>query len=199
MKTEIEVKFCRIDIDDIRQRLQDAGAQREQPLRLMRRIVIEQPHHRAEHSFIRIRDEGNKTTLTFKRRKTMDIATDAHNTKELEVVVSSFDDTVEIFKEAGWPPVSYQESKRETWKLGDAEVVIDVWPWLDPYIEIEAPTEDIVRSAAVQLGLSWEDAFYGRVEHVYRLQYEIAAGFQGPIDLERLTFDMELPAEFKAK
>lgn len=199
MQTEIEVKFVDVDIEAIRERLTECGATLEQPMRLMRRVVIEQPEHRAEHSFIRVRDEGNKTTLTFKRRKTMDLAKDAHNTQELEVVVSSFDDTVKIFTEAGWPPVSYQESKRETWQLGDAEVVIDVWPWINPYIEIEAHTEEAVRSVADKLGFAWSDAFYGRIEHVYRLQYDIDPGFQGPIDLERLTFDMEIPTEFKKK
>ncbi len=199
MQTEIEVKFVNVDIDDIRRRLSEAGATLKHPLRLMRRVVIEQPEHRAEHSFIRVRDEGDKTTLTFKRRKTMDIAKDAHNTQELEVVVSSFDDTVEIFTQAGWPPISYQESKRETWQLGDAEVVIDVWPWISPYIEIEAEAEVVVKDAAQKLGFDWADAFYGRIEHVYRLEYEIDAGFQGPIDLEKLTFDMDTPAEFKKK
>ncbi len=199
MQTEIEVKFVNVDIDDIRRRLAAAGATLKHPLRLMRRVIIEQPEHRAEHSFIRVRDEGDKTTLTFKRRKTLDMAKDAHNTQELEVVVSSFDDTVEIFTEAGWPPISYQESKRETWQLDSAEVVIDVWPWVNPYIEIEAATEEAVKAAADTLGFAWEDAFYGRIEHVYRLQYDIDAGFQGPIDLEKLTFDMAIPAEFKKK
>ncbi|MBC7512736.1 CYTH domain-containing protein [Candidatus Saccharibacteria bacterium] len=199
MQTEIEVKFVNVDIDDVRQRLKAAGATLEHPLRLMRRVIIEQPEHRAEHSFIRVRDEGDRTTLTFKRRKTMDIAKDAHNTQELEVVVSDFDDTVEIFKEAGWPPISYQESKRETWQLDGTEIVIDVWPWISPYIEIEAETEEAVKVAARALGFSWEAAFYGRIEHVYRLEYDIDPSFQGPIDLKELTFDMTIPAEFKKK
>ena len=199
MQTEIEVKFVGVDIDDVRRRLNAAGATLEHPLRLMRRVIIEQPEHRAEHSFIRVRDEGDKTTLTFKRRKTMDMAKDAHNTQELEVVVSDFNNTVEIFKEAGWPPISYQESKRETWKFDETEIVIDVWPWISPYIEIEGETEDAVKLAARTLGFSWESAFYGRIEHVYRLEYDIDPGFQGPTDLKELTFDMNTPAEFKKK
>ena len=70
MKTEIEVKFCDVDINDIRDRLQRAGAVCEQPMRLMRRALIEEPHHAAEHAFLRVRDEGDKVTLTFKRRAT---------------------------------------------------------------------------------------------------------------------------------
>ena len=199
MQTEIEVKFVQIDIDDIRERLKANGGTLVHPLRLMRRVIIEQPEHREEHSFIRVRDEGDKTTLTFKRRKTMELAKDAHNTQELEVVVSDFDNTVEIFKEAGWPPVSYQESKRETWTVGDSEVVIDVWPWVKPYIEIEAATEEAMKATAELLGFKWDDAFYGRIEHVYRLEYDIDPGFQGPIDLKELTFDMQVPTEFKKK
>lgn len=69
-------------------------------MRLMKRALIEEPHHAAEHSFLRVRDEGDKVTLTFKRRADPDNPT-INNVKEIEIVVSSFDDTVELLREAG--------------------------------------------------------------------------------------------------
>jgi len=162
MKTEIEVKFLDINIDEIREHLQKAGADLEHPMRLMRRANIEEPDHRADHAFIRIRDEGDKTTLTFKRRDDpMNPTIDG--VKELEVEVSNFDKTVEIFHEAGWEYKTFQESKRETWKLGNVEVVIDEWPWLAPYIEIEGESEDAVKEAAEALGFNWDEAEYGHI------------------------------------
>jgi adenylate cyclase class 2 len=135
MKTEIEVKFLNINLDAMRQKLEEAGATLEQPMRLMRRVLIEQPQHKAEHSFLRIRDQGDKTTLCFKRRSDPEMQR-IDDTMEIEVEVGSFDDTVELFKEAGWPYTTYQENKRETWKLGDVEIVIDEWPWIPPQIEM---------------------------------------------------------------
>ena len=135
MQTEIEVKFADIDTERIRRALKNAGAARRQPMRLMKRALIEEPHHEAEHAFIRIRDEGDKITLTFKRRDDPAAST-IDSVKELEVEVSDFDKTVQIFAEAGWTYKTFQESKRETWHLDGTEVVIDEWPWLNPYIEI---------------------------------------------------------------
>jgi len=195
MHTEIEVKFCDITIDDIRARLADAGAVCEQPMRLMKRALIEEPQHQAEHSFIRVRDEGDKVTLTFKRRANPDTPT-IDNVKELEVIVSSFDDTVELFREAGWQYKTFQESKRETWKLGDTEVVIDEWPWLPPYIEIEGADEISVRAAAKQLSLDWAAGMYGHIDAVYERHYEFTDGIRGVIDLKEVRFDDPLPVQF---
>jgi adenylate cyclase class 2 len=198
MKTEIEVKFLNIDLDQMREELKAAGAHLEQPMRLMRRALIEEPHHLAAHSFIRIRDEGDKITLTYKRRDDQ-AASKIDGTKEIEVEVSNFEDTIAIFKEAGWEYKTFQESKRETWQLGPAEVVIDEWPWLAPYIEIEAETEEQVKEAAAKLGLAWEDKLLGHIDAVYAKQYEFAENFRGVIDLKEVRFDDPLPSKLTPK
>jgi adenylate cyclase, class 2 len=198
MKTEIEVKFIAVDIDDVRQRLKKLGAECEQPMRLMRRVLIEQPDHEANHSFIRIRDQGDKITLTFKRRakRSPDKIDD---TKEIEVEVGNFEDTVELFKEAGWPHKTYQENRRETWMLDGAEVVIDEWPWLSPQIEIEAEDEATVRAAAAKLGFDWNDAFYGHIDDVYETEYTFAPGFRGIIVLPEVRFEDPVPEQMTPK
>ena len=198
MKTEIEVKFINIDIEQIREKLRTAGAVCEQPMRLMKRALIEEPHHLERHSFIRIRDEGDKITLTYKRREDQ-AASKIDGTKEIEVEVSNFEDTVELFKEAGWEYKTFQESKRETWKLGTAEVVIDEWPWLQPYIEIEAETEDEVKAAAEQLELNWDDKMLGHIDAVYETEYVFADNFRGVIDIKEVRFDDPLPKQFEVK
>lgn len=167
MNTEIEVKFINVNVDDIRERLKKAGAKLEQPMRLMRRAIIEMPHHEAADGFVRIRDEGDKITLTYKEHKEKTL----HGARELEVRVSDFDTTVALFEAAGWPARSYQESRRETWKMNTVEVVIDEWPGLNPYIEIEGLSENEVRDTASQLGFKWENAVFGAVTSAYRAQY----------------------------
>ena len=164
----------------------------------MRRVLIEQPDHEANHSFIRIRDQGDKITLTFKRRakRSPDKIDD---TKEIEVEVGSFEDTVELFKEAGWPHKTYQENRRETWMLDGAEVVIDEWPWLSPQIEIEAEDEATVRAAAAKLGFDWNDAFYGHIDDVYETEYTFAPGFRGIIVLPEVRFEDPIPEQMTPK
>lgn len=69
------------------------------------------------------------------------------------------------------PHRSIQESRRETWQLGDVEIMLDEWPWLKPYIEIEGPSEEQVRVVATQLGLDWNQAVFGDVMAAYRAEY----------------------------
>ena len=195
MKSEIEVKFLDVDIEDIRQRLRTAGAELEQPMRLMKRALIEEPHHVKENSFIRIRDEGDKTTLAFKRRSLPDETTTIDSTKEIETTVGDFDTTVEIFAEAGWQYITLQESRRETWHLDSAEVVIDEWPWIQPYIEIEADSEAIVRAVAGKLGFDWSEAVFGSVDVIYQRDFPNMS-VRGIIDVKDARFGDPIPATF---
>jgi adenylate cyclase, class 2 len=191
VQTEIEGKFRIESVEHIRSQLSTAGAICVHPMRLMRRALIEELQHKAENSFIRIRDEGDKVTLTYKRRE----AETLHGQKEIEVIVSDFDKTIELFAVAGWKYTTFQESKREAWTLDGAEVVIDEWPWIDPYIEIEASDEATVRSVAHTLGVSWETANLGSVDNFYREQFPDMK-VRGVIDIKEVRFGSPVPCEF---
>lgn len=167
MKSEIEVKFLNVDFDKVRSKLKQIGGVCEQPMRLMRRVVIETPELREKYAFVRIRDEGDKITITYKQFDSLSV----DGAKEIEVTTSNFEDTVALFEAAGLKSNSFQESKRETWKVGSVEVVLDEWPWLNPYIEIEGESEDALRDVAKRLGFSWEDAIFGGVTIAYRAAY----------------------------
>ena len=194
MQTEIEGKFRIEGIEQIRARLSEAGAKCVHPMRQMKRALIEEPHHAAENSFIRIRDEGDRVTLTYKRRE----AETLHGQKEIEIIVSDFDKTIELFQVAGWQYTTFQESRRETWVLDDAEVVIDEWPWIDPYIEIEANDEATVRAVAKKLGVSWDTANLGSVDNFYREQFPDMS-VRGLIDIKEVRFGTQVPIEFGDK
>jgi adenylate cyclase class 2 len=170
----------------------------QHPMRLMRRVLIEEEHHAAENSFIRIRDEGDKVTLTFKRRAKSDTASTIDSTQELETTVGNFDATVNIFKEAGWDYITYQESRRETWTLGEVEVVIDEWPWIQPYIEIEAGSIALVQDAAKTLGFTWDEAVFGSVDVIYGRDFPDMS-VRGIIDVKEAHFDQPVPNEFGSR
>jgi len=195
MQAEIEAKFLDVSIDDVRDRLKRASATLVQPMRDMRRALIEEEHHVVDNSFIRIRDEGDKTTLTFKRRTTSDEETTIDSTHELETTIGDFDTAVNIFKEAGWEYTTFQESRRETWQLDGVEVVIDEWPWIAPYIEIEGTTAEAVRAAAEKLGFDWEDAAFGSVDIIYQRDFPNMT-VRGVIDIKEVRFGDSVPKEF---
>ncbi len=168
MKTEIEAKFVDVDIEDVRGRLREIGAECEQPMRLMRRVAIDSEYMRTgKDSFLRVRDEGDKVTMTYKQFDDLSL----HGAKEIEVIVNDFEQTIALLTQAGLAPHTYQETKRETWRFKSTEIMIDEWPWLNPYVEIESDSGDKVRETADQLGFSWNDAVFGDVMAAYRVQY----------------------------
>ena len=87
---------------------------------------------------------------------------------------------------------SEQESKRETWQIDDCEVVLDEWPWIDPYIEIEGPSKEALQHTAEKLGLSWDDAVYGSVTTAYRKHYDIPQDLSVG-EIPRISFGEPLP------
>jgi adenylate cyclase class 2 len=91
--------------------------------------------------------------------------------KEIEFNVSDYDGAVALIEAVGIKSKSVQETKREIWHMGDAEVVIDEWPWIDYFIEIEAPSETLVKETAAKLGLDWSDAAFGDIMTAYRAEY----------------------------
>ncbi len=170
MQTEIEVKFLNVDFDKVREKLTSIGANCMVPMRMMRRVVIDYPDRRMQSKqdgWIRIRDEGDKITLTYKQTTEHEFG----GAKEIEVEVSDYQKTIDIFLAAGMEIHTDQETRRETWELDGVEIVLDEWPWLNPFIEIEGETEKAVQDMAKKLGYDWKDAIFGSVTVAYRHQY----------------------------
>jgi adenylate cyclase class 2 len=168
MKSEIEAKFLDVNFDEIRTKLIGLGGVCEQPMRLMRRVTIDNDFmNTGKSAFLRVRDEGHKITMTYKQfdERSVDGA------KEIEVEVSDFDATVALLAQAGLPHRSFQESKRETWRIGEVEVVLDEWPWLKPYIEIEGHSKEAIAEIAAKLGFDWDNAIFGSVMSAFRAEY----------------------------
>lgn len=196
MDTEIEVKFLRTDHAVVRRALTAVGAVCEQPMRLMRRSVFATtPEMHSESGYIRVRDEGERVTLTYKQ---FDKELTLHGAQEIETTVADYDKTVAILKAAGIRCFSTQESKRETWKYRGTEVVLDEWPWLEPYIEIEGESESALREVASELGFDWEkDAVFGDVMAAYRAQYPHLSMNDTVGSLSMVRFGDALPEMFE--
>ncbi len=170
MQTEIEAKFSDIDAENIRQKLSKLGASRVYEERFMKRKNFGFPDKRFEEirAWVRVRDEGDKVTLSYKQLNDRTL----HGTKEIDVEVNDFDKTCQILEAIGMKYYSYQETKREKWDLDGIEIVIDTWPWIPTFLEIEGPDEESVKGAASKLELDWSKALHGSVEIIYRQHYD---------------------------
>jgi adenylate cyclase class 2 len=196
MQLEIEAKFLKLDHDQVRHKLQELGAELRHPMRLMRRTLLDYPDKRLENDNwgrLRVRDEGDKITLTYKS------GGEKEYSQETETTVGSYEVMIELLESIGLVAATAQESKRETWQMGEVEVVLDIWPWLTPYIEIEGPSEQVIQAAALALRLDWKDAVFGNVDTAYRRDYPGMTQDETITILPNLAFSSDLPAWLKAR
>lgn len=146
MPIEHEAKILDIDPDAMERLILDRGGQKLGE-RFMRRYVYDiTPGDQSK--WIRLRDTGDETTLTVKQ-----ITSDAiDGTHEIEVGVDDFAATNALLNVLGFTAKSYQETKRTSFILDGAQVEIDTWPQIPPYLEIEAGSSDEVIRVAGLLG-----------------------------------------------
>lgn len=171
METEIEAKWLDIKPDEIRDKLKALGASLQYPETNMRRKVFDFDDNRLEKKggWIRVRDEGDKVTLSYKQLNDRTL----HGTKEVTVVVDDFDKAITLMQDIGLICKAYQETIREKWTFGEAEITIDTWPWIPTLIEIETPDEKELKSLANMLDLKWSNALFGSVENAYMKYYDV--------------------------
>jgi adenylate cyclase class 2 len=130
--------------------------------RLMRRYVYD-IEAGDQSRWIRLRDTGTAVTLTVK-----EIAHDGiDGTTETEVVVGDFETTNELLGRVGFQPKSYQENWRTSFELGGAQLELDRWPLIPPYLEIEGRSREHVVEVGRMLGVPEDDLTGENTTKVY--------------------------------
>ena len=79
-------------------------------------------------AYLRLRDEGDKITLTLKQRlgvKSHDGKTNDEGMEEIEIKVSDFEKTAELLTKMGLKEKFYEENRRIRHQLDDIEFDID--------------------------------------------------------------------------
>ncbi len=194
MQQEIEVKFLNVDFDDVREKLKSIGATCEQPMRLMRRTIfdsVKSDFFKVNGQRLRVRDEGNKVTITYKSDG------DGDYDNEIEIVVDSYDNSIQLLNALGYESISVQESKREEWSMNGIEIVLDEWPWLSPYIEIEGNNEAGIKKVADELGFEWSKAVTGSVDNAYAYDYKKWTEGDSIGGVNEVVFNRETPPYLK--
>ena len=161
MNTEIEVRILNIDKEDLISKLEKNNAEFIGDWFQVRYVYDFNPIDR--HKWIRLRTNGVDTTLTIKevQNKTLE------GTKELEIVVSSLEDTHKILEKLGYKRRSIQENKRIRYILNDVEVDIDKWPGLNTYVEFEGKSEEQIKEVFKILDLDYKDAITDNAQDIY--------------------------------
>ena len=88
------------------------------------------------NKWVRLRESNNRVELTTKHvlEKSQN---NIQSVLETEIEVSSLKETNLLLESIGLARRNYQEKIRKSYVYKDAEIEIDIWPKLKPYMEIE--------------------------------------------------------------
>lgn len=167
MHVEYECRILEINKEEFIGKLEKAGAIKIGEYFQKRYVYDFNPV--ISNKWIRLRTNGKKTTLTIKEitDKTVD------GTKELEIEVSSFDDTNNILNELRYKPRNYQENSRISYMLDDVEIDIDTWPLIPTYAEIEGSSKECVDNLLKKLSICEKNITCLDVASIYNEIYNI--------------------------
>lgn len=189
MQVEYEATFTDIDKGEIRNRLLSVGAKLEREEFLQRRTVFHLPvGNDIKGGWVRVRDEGDKITMSV---KVVD-GSGIEDQKESCLVVDNYQEAETFLQVIGCTRKSYQETRRELWRLDEAEVTIDTWPFLEPFIEVEGASEAVVKAVSEKLGMNWNLAKFCAVDVLYAEKYGISTD-QINNKTPEILFEMENP------
>jgi adenylate cyclase class IV len=197
MQQEIEAKFLDQNHSEIRKKLKNLGAVCEYPETLVRRTVLDFPDGRlqSKRAWVRLREElDGSIELMVKQVKDDTLG----QTFEQPVTVGDYESAKKFLLSLGLEIKAEQESKREVWRLGSIEIMLDTWPWVKPFIEIEAPSEAEVKNFASKMGLDWNEAAFGGVTPVYVAEFDLTNEEFESIKVP-IKFDLPVPNEYKPK
>lgn len=170
MEIEYEATFPNINKEQIRQKLKQVGANLIKPEFLQKRVVFDFPKgHEIKGGWLRVRDESDRIVVTLKLIDGDKI----EDVKEINLKVDDYDNAIELFDMLGCERKAFQESRREIWKLEGAEICLDEWPFLEPFVEVEAKSEEVVKLVSERLGFNYSEAVFGAVDILYANKYGI--------------------------
>ena len=185
MHTEYEVRVLEIDKENLIKKLESLGAEKIADFNYKRKIYNFIP--KDDNKWIRLRTDGNKTTLTIKKLESLEI----DGTKEMEIEVSDFDETNNILEELGYKAHTYQQNRRTRYILNDVELDIDTWPYIPTYLEIEGKNEKAVEDMINLLEVDKSKVTSIDVQGVFKEFYKIDIK-EAPI----VSFDLPLDNKY---
>lgn len=170
--TEVEVRFLNIDPQQLKAKLSSLKAIDKGEKFLEEVIFYDKDLTWSKQGqFVRLRGDGDQTTMCYKRHSYTD--NHANKTLEIELIIKDFAKGEEFLKNIGLIPFRKQQKKRHSFILNNVIVDIDIWPKLPPYVEIEGESMEDIKAAAIELGFDWQDVIHEDAKVVIEKYYHI--------------------------
>lgn len=117
--------------------------------------------------WVRLRQTGDETTITIKRIVNSKGEYELDAVNELEFNVPSIEEGKQLLEDLGYFFARHQIKMRIAYDYKNTEMVIDKWPKLAPYVEIEGPTKEEIEEVVLLLGYNLNDAIVINTDDVY--------------------------------
>lgn len=167
MNIEIEERVLEVNVDNIIKKLEELNAIKQGEWHQKRYVYDFNP--KRENEWIRLRSNGEKSTLTYKNIENNNI----NGTKELEIEVSNFEQTNQMLNILGYKSKAYQENKRIRYILNGVEIDIDSWPLIPTYMEIEGNSIEEIKKIEQLLEIDPEKVTTLNCKNIYKEVYGI--------------------------
>ncbi len=168
--TEVEVRFLEIDVDQLKRRLNELGADDKGEELLKETIYSDEAGEwPAKQTRIRIRTSSQGVKLAYKEHH----ADSATGTTEIEFEIGDAEKCAAFLEKMHVILWRTQEKKRHTFQLRGVTIDIDTWPRVPTYVELEGSSEEDLRDVAKKLGLDWEKVIMENAQRVIEKYYHI--------------------------
>jgi adenylate cyclase class 2 len=188
---EIEVKFIVDDVPTLRQRLIGLKANLQRPRTYEDNWCFDTPDQRLQRAdqLLRLRRD-HRILLTYKEPPpTADAAFKVR--QEYEIEVNDFEQARALVEKLGFSPSLRYEKYRETFRYGEAEILLDETP-LGAFVEIEG-TREAIDAITRQLELADANritASYGDIFEAVRTTYQLPFSDMTFDNFRGLTIDL---------
>jgi len=175
MEIEFEGRILDINKEEFITKIKSIGGTLKAPLTLYRRSVFNLCD--IKRGYVRVRDEGDKTTMTAKIYK------DPKFPQEYELQIKDSFENGQAFLEAlNLTKKAYHETMREKWSIPKSnnstkelcEIAIDYIPGLPLYAELECKTKADLHKTAKLLDIPLKSLMYGGYGKVFVHYYDMA-------------------------
>lgn len=148
---EIEAKIKLKNPSRLRALLRSAEAQNESDVTLERNWLFDYPDRTLAHAdkLLRLRQDS-RVRLTFKGPLQQ---SEYKEREEIEFEFPELPKARSLLQAIGFIKWFYYEKYRETWRLGNCEVMIDELPELGLYVEVEGPSREEIADVIKRLKL----------------------------------------------
>jgi len=170
---EFEARFLNINKSELLEKIKKLGGVQKQSNTIYRRAVFKLCD--IQRGFVRVRDEGDKVTMTAKIYK------DPKFPDEYEIEIKDdFEKGKDFLQSLNLNQKAYHETMREKWRIPFGkkhelcEIAIDHIPGLPVYAEVECKTEADLNKSIKLLGMDKSNMRFGAYGKVFKEYYDIS-------------------------